>query len=187
MSPGDRPLADTAVSAEDLPEPERPRVEYWPPRPSTVVAALVVGASLIWMNLDRVGRDFAMYFAERYGWPFSYRLTVSQDPGPSGALFAAAAMAADLVVWAALLASACATTQIAAYLLVRSPRLNVRHLGLWVFTIALFLAGCRLKEGFLIHSFLVGFYYGLASLIVLGACLLLRLELPIRETTRRGG
>ena len=141
---------------------------------------MIVGASLIWMNLDRVGRVFASFLAQKYGWPFSYHLPFSPNPGPSGALYAAAAMAADLAISAALFVSACATTQIAAVLMVPSPRINVRHLGVWVILTALFLAECRLKADFLIHFLIVGFYYGVACLLVLFACVILRLELPGR-------
>jgi hypothetical protein len=147
---------------------------------------MIVGSSLIWMNLG-AGGELASFLAARYGWPFSYHLWLSPHPGTAGALIAAAAMAADLVISAALLAAACATTQIAAVLLAPSPRVNVRHLVLWVFLMSLFLAACRLKVDFLIHSLLAGFCYGLASLIALALCLLLRMELPLRDASEQGG
>jgi hypothetical protein len=178
MFPGARQLVDAAPPEGAVLGLVRPRTEYWPPRPSTIIAAVIVGASLIWMNF--VEPDLARGLSDRYGWPFAYRLTSSRPTGPSRALYAAA-LGADLMISAALLASAFVTTQLMACLLVKSPRVTVRLLGQVVVASALFLAGCRLRENFLAYFLIIGFCYGLASFIVLVTCLLLRLELPRRD------
>ncbi len=94
-------------------------------------------------------------------------------------------MAADLVISAALLASACVTTQVAACLLVRSPRLTVRILGLAVAAVAMLLAACRWKEDYLAYFLYTGFYYSVASLVVLVVSVLFHLELPSCEDPER--
>jgi hypothetical protein len=180
----DRPVAQVERSDEVGPQRARSLYPYWPPRPSTAVAAVLVGCSLFWMTF--IDQDFARNLSEGYGWPFHYHFEGPNDPGPSGGFYIAA-LAADLAIAVALLASACATTQIAACSLVRSPRFTLRILGFVIAVIALFLAACRLKETFLICVFYTGFYYGLASLIVLVVCLLLRLELPLRDDAEQGG
>jgi hypothetical protein len=184
MSQLDRPVALFDRSDEVGPHRARSLYPFWPPRPSTVVAAVLVGCSLFWMAF--IDREFARNLSEGYGWPFHYHFEGPNDPGPSGGFYAAA-MAADLAIAVALLASACATTQIAACSLVRSPRLTLRILGFVIAVIAMFLAACRLKETFLACVFYTGFYYGLASLIVLLVCLLLRLELPPRDDPEQEG
>jgi hypothetical protein len=182
MSRLDRPVAELGVTEEAGPHRDRSWYPYWPPRPTTIVAALLVGSSLYWMAF--VDPDFARNLSDLYGWPFSFRLAAPNEP--LGGL-SAAALAADLVIALALLASACATTQVAACLLVRSPRITLRIVGFAIAVIAMFLAGCRLNDNFLADVFYTGFYYSVASLVVLVACGLLRLELPRRDETEQGG
>jgi hypothetical protein len=183
MFPGDRHLVDGTTPVGTAPDRLRLRAACWPPRPSAVVAALIVGASLLWINL--LEPDFGRFLSEHYGWPFTYRWASSPRPGWSRALHAAA-LSADLMISAALLASAYATTQLMARLLVRSPRVTVGFLGQTVVVIGLLLAGCRLREDFLDHFFSVGFCYGVASFVALVTCLLLRLELPRRDAPEGG-
>jgi hypothetical protein len=174
-----RPVAEAAAPDEAAPRRDRSPYEYWPPRLSTVIAALFVGGSLFFINFVDV--NFAQNLSDLYGWPFSHHYTHHYTPprhlAPSRA-FAIAAMAADLVILALLLASACVTTQVAACLLVRTPRLTVRILILVVFVTAMLLAAYRWKEDYLTFVLYGGFYYSVASLIVLLLSLLLRLELP---------
>ena len=179
-----RPAAEWERSEEIGPLRVRSLYPYWPPRPAMVVAGLLVGSSLFWMAF--VDRDFARDLSDLYGWPFCYRLARSARSGWSGLLLAAA-LVADLGVSLALLASACATTQIAACLLVRSPRITLRIVGFVVAVIALFLAGCRLNKIFLTDVFRISFYYSVASLIALVICLLFGLELPRRDDAEPGG
>src|SRR5262245_59313349 len=185
MSQLHRPVAQLERSDEAGPHRARSLYPLWPPRPSTVVAALFVGCSLFWMTF--IDREFARNLSEGYGWPFHYHFEGPNDhPGPSGSFYLAA-LATDLAIAVALLASACATTQIAACSLVRSSRFTLRIVGFVIAVIAMFLAACRLKETFLTCVLYTGFYYGLASLIVLVACLLLRLELPLQDDPEQGG
>ncbi len=184
MSRLDRPVAEVGITDEAGPQWDRSWSLYWPPRPTTIVAALLVGCSLFWMTF--IDREFAWNLSELYGWPFRYQFTGPNDPGPPSGPYAAA-LVADLAVSLALLAAACVTTQLAACMLVRSPRITLRILGFAVAVIALFLAGCRLKDSFLADVLRTGFYYSVASLTVLVACVLLRLELPRRDEAEQGG
>jgi hypothetical protein len=174
MSQLHRPVAEVEPAGEAGPHRARSFSAYWPPRPATVVAALVVASSLYWMTF--VDQDFARNLSKWYGWPFRYHFMDPRDAGPAR-IFYTAALAADLAISVALLASACAVTQIAAHLLVRSPRLTLRIIGFLIVAIALLLAGYRWKVTFLV-VFSSGFFYSLVSLIVLVVCLLLHLELP---------
>jgi hypothetical protein len=70
--------------------------------------------------------DFARNLSDLYGWPFFYRLAAPNEP-PGGSYVVA--LAADLAIALALLASACATTQVAACPLVRSARNTLRIIG----------------------------------------------------------
>jgi hypothetical protein len=182
MSPLDPAVVEVEPSGESDPQPDRRPPPYWPPRPATVVAALFVGSSLVFINL--VDADFARNLSELYGWPFRFHF-LTPDPSRSSWGFYFAALAADLVISAALLASACATTQVAACLLVRSPRLTVRILSLAVAAVAMLLAACRWKEDYLAYFLYTGFYYSVASLVVLATSVLLRLELPNCEDPQR--
>jgi hypothetical protein len=165
---------DAEAAGEARPHRVRSLSTYWPPRPATVVAALVVASSLYWMSF--VDQEFARNLSKGYGWPFRYHFMDRGQAGPAG-VFYTAALAADLAISVALLASACAITQIAAHLLVRSPRLTLRIIGFTIVVIALLLAGCRWKVTFRV-VFSSGFFYSVVSLIVLVVCLLLHLELP---------
>ena len=178
MSQLERPVAEVEPADEARPHRVRSLSTYWPPRPATVVAALVVASSLYWMTF--VDQDFARNLSDLYGWPFRYHFMDPREAGPAG-VFYTAALAADLAILVAMLASACAITQIVACLLVRSPRLTLRIVGHLIAVIALLLAGWRLKAALLIDLFYSGFFYSLASLIVLVVCLLLHLELPERD------
>jgi hypothetical protein len=183
MSHLDRPVAEVEPIDEAGPHRDRSGYPFWPPRLSTVVTAVIVGSSLFWMTF--IDADFARNLSEGYGWPFRYQLAGPNGPGPPGGFYLAA-LVADLAVSVALLASACATTQIAACLLVRSPRFTLRILAFVVAVIALFLAGCRLRETFLADVFHTVFYYSVASLVALVVCLLLHLELPRRDDPEQG-
>jgi hypothetical protein len=170
MSRANCPVVEAERSVEAGPQRNRSPYEYWPPRLSTVVAALFVGSSLFFIIFVDV--DFY-----QYGWPLSHHLTPRTSPASSGSV-SVAALAADLVISAALLASACVTTQVAACLLVRSPRLTVRILGFVVIVIAMLLAACRWKANYFTYVLYGGFFYSVASLAVLVVSVLLRLELP---------
>jgi hypothetical protein len=143
----------------------------WPPRLSTVIAGLFVGSSLFFVNFVDV--EFAQNLSDMYGWPFSHHFQPVQNLGPSNA-----AAVADLVISVLLLASACVTTQMAACLLVRSPRLTVRILTIGVLIAAMLLAASRWKNNYLSYVLYGGFYYSVASFIVLILSVLLHLELP---------
>jgi hypothetical protein len=170
-----RPVAEAETVEEAGPHRDRYPYPYGPPRLATVIAALFVGSSLFFINFVDV--DFARNLSDLYGWPFGHRPRAPRTPDLSG-VQAAAVLGADLLISAILLASACATTQVAACLLVRSPRLTVRILSIGVLVTAMLLAASRWKEGYFIYVLYGGFYYSVASLIVLILSVLLRLELP---------
>jgi hypothetical protein len=165
------------VESSDKASPYRSRSPYplWPPRLSTIVAGLFVGFSLFWMNF--VDHVFAGALADKYGWPFTCRLTSPKTLSFSQNVYTAA-MVADLAISAALLVSACVTTQLMACLLARSRRLTLADLIIVIAAAALLLAGCRLEETFLPRIVLICFFYSLGSLIVLLICRVLHLELP---------
>ena len=121
MPPLDPVVVEVEPFGESDPQPDRHLPPCWPPRPATVVAALFVGSSLVFINL--IDADFARNLSELYGWPFRFHFSAPDPPRSSGGFYLAA-LAADLVISAALLVSACVTTQVAACLLVRSPRLD---------------------------------------------------------------
>jgi hypothetical protein len=150
---------------------DRSPYRYGPLRLSTIIAGLFVGSSLFFINF--VDLDFAQNLSDMYGWPFRHHFRPVQNPGSSNA-----AAAADLVISVLLLASACVTTQVAACLLVRSPRLTVRILTIGVLITAMLLAASRWKHNYFSYVLYGGFYYSVASLIVLVLSVLLRLELP---------
>jgi hypothetical protein len=174
MSQVDRTLVEAAPSDDVGSDRCRSLYPLWPPRPATIGATLFVALSLFWIIF--IDWEVAGSLSALYGWPFHYRFS-AHGPTPSSGTFYAAALAADLVVMVALLASTYVTTQIGACLLVRSPRLTLRAIGASVIALALILAGCR-REAFLWDLFRTGFYYSLASFSVMLACVLFRLELP---------
>jgi hypothetical protein len=171
MSQVHRPVAEVEPADEAGPDGDRSFDRFGPLRLSTVIAALFVGSSLFFINFVDV--DFAQNLSEMYGWPFSHRFRPAGPPVPS-----TAAMAADLAISVLLLASACLTTQVAACLLVRSPRLTVRILTIGVLITAILLAASRWKNHYISYVLYGGFYYSVASFIVLALSVLLRLELP---------
>lgn len=186
MLPFDRAVGETDLDADPDPPPASSRrvcgtaCEWWPPRPSTILAALLVGCSLFLMN--GVDAEFALNLSGLYGWPFTYRddpAGVAAASGPRS--FHTLALMADLAIALVLLAASCVTTQMAACLLVRKPRVTLRVLGLVVAGTALFLAAYRLRENFLSYVLHGGFYYSVASLMVLVACWVFHLELPAVE------
>jgi hypothetical protein len=164
-------ITEIEPAEEAGPQRERPPYRLGPLRLSTVIAALFVGFSLFFINFVDV--DFAQNLSEMYGWPFSHHFQHASPPGPSSA-----AVAADLVISVLLLASACVTTQVAACLLVRSPRLTIRILSIGVLITAMLLAASRWRNHYFSYVLYGGFYYSVASSIVLVLSVLLRLELP---------
>lgn len=98
------------------------------------------------------------------GWFFGYQVI----PRSGTATVDAGALAADIALALALLASACATTQILACRLVPSPRLTVRSACLWIVAFALYLGLLRMEFLALLLLLLIpGFSYALASPILL--------------------
>lgn len=176
----DRQVAEFEPDDDAAPHREHSPYPSWPPRPATVVAAMFVGSSLFFINF--VDIDFAGNLSDLYGWPLSHRHPPA-NPIPASRALAAATLVADLFISAILLASACVTTQVGACLLVRSPRLTVRVLVFVIAATAMLLAVGRWKQNFLTYFLYTGFYYSVASLIVLVVSVLFRLELPTVEAS----
>jgi cation transport ATPase len=145
--------------------------DWWAPRPSTILTAVLVGSSLfVYETMDlNISTQ-----PHRYGWPVTYRVRPWNPSTPSPPLDVNA-LAADIAIAAALLASSCVTTQLAASRLVKSSRLTLRSMVLLITAIALFLAMWRLVEGLpLLLMLVAGLFYALASPILLILILLLR-------------
>jgi hypothetical protein len=175
MRQGVRPAAEAAPPDEDAPVRDRPRCGWWVPRLPTIFAAVLVGYSLfVMVFLDQnVGKPPAA----RYGWPFTYRVVQHYGLHPPLRL-GTGALAADLVIAAALLASSCFTTQVAACLLMRSTCIKLRSACCVVAALALCFAACKFRPIVLVLALYVGYYYSLASPILPILMMLMRLELP---------
>ncbi len=181
MPQDDQRRDDSEDSLEMVEAPTGLAPRFARPRPSAVVAALFVAASLVWIVfLDP--SSLAMDTANRFGWPLSFRLLIDTMSHPSAPapslLLVVAVVAVNLALGLALVASALVTTHIGACLLVGKSRTTVRSLCLTVVAVALFLGLCRWQKGFLMHALYWASFYGVASLIMIVTALLIRLELP---------
>jgi hypothetical protein len=137
--------------------PGRHRPNWWTPRPSTILAATVGGIELFTtLSIDKV---------------VPVNLTGASGAPPS---IESGAMAAKYVIAAALLASACLTTQILACLLVESPRLTIRSSCLWIAAVALFLALWRSGSAIVLLIFMAALAYSVAGPLIVATVILAR-------------
>ena len=142
--------------------PDRSRTAWWIPRPSTLFTAMVAGLPL--GGAITLAHYFGVPLASSLlGYFFGYQMI----PRGGTAILDAGALAADIALTLALLASACATTQILACRLAPSARLTVRSACLWIVAFALYLGLLRTEFFALLLLLIPGFSYALASPILL--------------------
>lgn len=114
------------------------------------------------------------------GWPFTYQVIPRTATGVPR--FDAGALAADIAIAAALLASACITTQVMACRLAPSARWTIRSACLWIVGFALYLGLLRTAWLALVYLLLAGLLYALASPV-----LLLLIWIGLRGVDRQEG
>jgi hypothetical protein len=150
MSRLDRTAEATGPREPGAARPDRHRSDWWIPRPSTILIAIVVGPAL--------GVAFSIN-------PIVFgQLTGDEAPPPP---IGRGAITPGYVIAVALLASACLTTQILACRFVESPRWTIRSSCLWIAVVALFLALWRSESSLLLPVLMAALGYAVASPMVL--------------------
>jgi hypothetical protein len=167
MSQINGPFLQAAPSEKARPNRARHGLGWWLPRPATILIGLLVGSSLygmVTMN-QIIGKPPALPVDS----PFSDR---GARPNPRAIRrppprTEADSLVPDLVIAAALLASACLTTQVAVCRFKGSSGVTIRSACFWVATVALFLALWRSGSAVVMLILSAAFGYSLASPIIL--------------------
>jgi hypothetical protein len=167
MSQVNRPIFQTAPSDDVRARRGWYRSGWWLPRPTTILIGLLVGSSLyVMITMNRI---IAQPPADPVASPFSDQGArpnpqARRRPPPRSE---ADTLAPDLVIAAALLASACLTTQVAVCRFIGSSGVSIRSACLWIAAVALFLALWRSGSAVAVLILSAAFGYSLASPIVL--------------------
>jgi hypothetical protein len=176
MSQINRPILQTAQSDEVRADREWHWSGWWLPRPTTILIGLLVGSSLyVMIAMNRV---IAQTPPDPVASPFSDQgarpnpRAIRRPPPQSEA----DTLAPDLIIAAALLASACLTTQVALCRFTGSSGVSIRSACLWIAAVALFFALWRSGSAVALLILSAAFGYSLASPIILLFLLMLDLD-----------
>jgi hypothetical protein len=168
MSRIKRPVLQATPSDEARDDRAGHGLGWWLPRPATILIGLLVGSSLyVMVTMNQIlgqppGAPVDSPFSDRGARPTTPP-AIRRPPSRSEA----DSLAPDLIIAAALLASACLTTQVAVCRFTGSARVTIASSCLWIAVVAVFFALWRSGSAvvLLIHS--VAFGYSLASPIIL--------------------